>query len=71
MGAGDGGQAWGVLRRGGAVSVLPVSNGGVIALFDGCCFGRRAGRDLASRELLERRAGPNGSIVNYVLGSEP
>ena len=32
---------------------------------------KRVCRDLASRELLERRAGPNGRIVNYVLGSEP
>ena len=32
---------------------------------------KRACRDLESRELLERRAGPNGRIANYALGSEP
>ena len=32
---------------------------------------KRACRDLEGRELLERKAGPNGRIVNYVLGSEP
>ncbi len=32
---------------------------------------QRVCRDLARRELLERRAGPNGRIENYALGSEP
>lgn len=27
----------------------------------------RLGRELESRQLLERRAGPNGKIANYVL----
>jgi len=31
---------------------------------------KRVCRDLANRELLERRAGPNGRILNYVLDSE-
>lgn len=28
-------------------------------------------RDLANRQLLERRAGPSGKIANYVLDAEP
>ena len=32
---------------------------------------KRACRDLESRELLERRAGPNARIAYYAPGSEP
>ena len=32
---------------------------------------KRVCRDLASRQLLERRAGPDGKVGNYALGSEP
>lgn len=32
---------------------------------------KRVCRDLETRELLERRAGPNGRIGNYALGPEP
>lgn len=32
---------------------------------------KRVCRDLARRELLERRAGSNGRVENYALGSEP
>ena len=32
---------------------------------------KRVCRDLASRQLLERRAGPDGKVENYALQSEP
>ena len=32
---------------------------------------KRVCRDLAMRELLERRAGPNGKMGNYALGAKP